>query len=98
MPLFTMGCEAFEEGQRVWVLEKVGKLEECIGSFHVKGVRRALWDVWGEREGCGDEGRGEVCAGRLLGEFIDFDLVCFDGCDADDEQRNWSIMLFCFEG
>ncbi|KAK3903932.1 fungal-specific transcription factor domain-containing protein [Staphylotrichum tortipilum] len=68
MPLFTMGCEAYTEGQRAFALEKVGKLEECIGSFHVAGVRRALWDVWGERERVGDEGRGEVCAGRLLGE------------------------------
>ncbi len=66
MPLFTLGCEAFTEEQKSFALDKVDKLEECIRSFHVRTIRRALHDVWETRMSLGDF-NGELCASQLLG-------------------------------
>ncbi|KAL2687537.1 hypothetical protein Neosp_005098 [[Neocosmospora] mangrovei] len=46
MPLFTVGCEAFDDDQKDFILDKVEKLEVCIGSLHVHTIKRALEDVW----------------------------------------------------
>ena len=69
MPVFTLGCEAFAPEQQQIVLGKMDRLEACIRSFHVSIIRQALVDVWALRKGMGDEGVGDLCAGRLLGEF-----------------------------
>ena len=68
MPLFTIGCEAFTEEQRGFVLDKVDKLEACLGSLHVRVIRQALRDMWRTRSELGDVD-GEVCASELLGEY-----------------------------
>ncbi len=79
MPLFTLGCEAFTEPQRRFALDKVDQLGECVRSFHIGIIRRALQDVWALREGLGDE-KGEVCASDLLGEYLPLNELCFRGC------------------
>jgi hypothetical protein len=66
MPLFTLGCEAFTEEQQSFALDKVNKLEECIRSFHIRIICRALHDIWNLRASLGDT-RGELCASQLLG-------------------------------
>jgi hypothetical protein len=66
MPLFTMGCEAFTDEQQAFALDKVLKLEVCIGSFHVRTIRQALLDVWRIRREAGDF-MGNICAASLLG-------------------------------
>ena len=65
MPLFTIGCEAFTEEQKVFVLDKVSKLEECINSLHLRIIRQALEDMWTARADLGDI-KGDLCASRLL--------------------------------
>jgi len=67
MPLFTIGCEAFTEEQKGYVLDKVQKLEECIGSLHVRIIRKALEDMWEARANLGDI-EGKLCASHLLGK------------------------------
>lgn len=69
MPLFTIGCEAFTEEQKGFVLDKVYKLEECIGSLHVRIIRQALEDMWKARANLGDI-EGKLCASHLLGKPI----------------------------
>lgn len=66
MPLFTLGCEAFTELQQSFVMDKIDKLHDCIGSLHVKSIRQALEDVWKLREKLGDK-EGMLCSNRLLG-------------------------------
>jgi hypothetical protein len=66
MPLFTIGCEAYSEGQRRFVLDKVDKFEACLGSLHVRIIRQALQDMWNARTELGDVD-GELCSSRLLG-------------------------------
>jgi hypothetical protein len=67
MPLFTVGCEAFTETQQQFALDKIHKLETCIGSFHVQSIRQALEDIWKIRRDAGDL-EGEICASDLLGK------------------------------
>lgn len=67
MPIFTMGCEAFTDEQQAFVLDKVHKLEMCIGSFHVRTIRQALVDIWKIRRDAGDT-KGNMCAVSLLGK------------------------------
>lgn len=67
MPLFTMGCEAFTEQQQAFALDKVHKLEICLGSFHVRTIRQALEDIWRIRRDAGDV-EGNMCATNLLGK------------------------------
>ncbi|KAK4141215.1 fungal-specific transcription factor domain-containing protein [Dichotomopilus funicola] len=76
MPLFTLGCEVVEDEGVEFVLEGLGRLEGCVRSGHVGGMRRALGDVWRLRREWGDWGRGEVCAGVLLGR-LDYHVVLF---------------------
>ncbi|KAH6626623.1 fungal-specific transcription factor domain-containing protein [Chaetomium sp. MPI-SDFR-AT-0129] len=77
MPLFTLGCEVLEDEGVGFVLEGLGRLEGCVRSGHVGGMRRALGDVWRLRREWGDWGRGEVCAGVLLGEFFSLIFLIF---------------------
>jgi hypothetical protein len=67
MPLFTLGCEAYTAEQQGFALDKVNKLEDCIGSLHVKLIRQALEDVWRVRKNLGDSD-GKLCASQLLGK------------------------------
>ena len=67
MPLFTVGCEAYTESQQQFALDKIHKLEMCIGSFHVQSIRQALEDIWRIRRDAGDVD-GDMCAGDLLGK------------------------------
>ena len=73
MPLFTLGCEAFTEEQQAFTMDKIKKLEDCIGSLHVKCIRQALEDIWRERENLGDR-EGTLCASQLLGRYHIEDL------------------------
>lgn len=66
MPLFTIGCEAFTEDQQSFVLDKIHKLDMCIGSYHVRIIRQALEDLWRIRRNAGDRD-GDMCAAGLLG-------------------------------
>ncbi|KAF4457184.1 Lysine biosynthesis regulatory protein LYS14 [Fusarium austroafricanum] len=68
MPLFTVGCEAYREEQKSFILDKIRKLETCIGSLHVKVIEQALKDIWKIREDCQDF-QGELCASHLLGKY-----------------------------
>lgn len=65
MPLFTIGCEAYRDDQKKFVLDKVHKFEVCLGSLHVGIIRQALEDVWRIRAEWGDLD-GRLCAGQLL--------------------------------
>jgi hypothetical protein len=67
MPLFTIGCEAYRDDQKKFVLDKVHKFEVCLGSLHVGIIRQALEDVWRIRKEWGDLD-GHLCAGQLLSE------------------------------
>jgi hypothetical protein len=67
MPLFTVGCEAYKNDQKSFVLDKIHKLEICIGSLHVKAIEQALKDIWKLREEFEDY-EGDLCAGYLLGK------------------------------
>lgn len=69
MPLFTLGCEAYTEKQQVFARDKIEKLEQCIGSLHVKLIRQAVEEVWKLRRHLGDF-EGEICASELLGECL----------------------------
>lgn len=69
MPLFTIGCEAFSADQQAFVLDKIHKLDMCIGSYHVSMIRQALEDMWGRRKEAGDLD-GHMCAEDLLGKLI----------------------------
>ncbi|KAG8676362.1 hypothetical protein FPOAC1_002365 [Fusarium poae] len=70
MPLFTVGCEAYNEDQKTFILDKIHKLEICIGSLHVKIIEQALKDIWKLREDFGDY-EGNLCAEYLLGRSAD---------------------------
>ncbi|CAG7566402.1 unnamed protein product [Fusarium equiseti] len=65
MPLFTVGCEAYKNDQKSFILDKIHKLEICIGSLHVKVIEQALKDIWKLREEFEDY-EGDLCAGYLL--------------------------------
>ncbi|KAF5625641.1 C6 finger domain protein [Fusarium sp. NRRL 52700] len=65
MPLFTVGCEAYKEEQKNFILDKIHKLEICIGSLHVKVIEQALKDIWKIREDYNDF-EGYLCASHLL--------------------------------
>ncbi|KAM0385611.1 hypothetical protein ACHAPZ_000878 [Fusarium culmorum] len=67
MPLFTVGCEAYKEDQKTFILDKIHKLEICIGSLHVKVIEQALQDIWKLREEFEDY-EGNLCAEYLLGK------------------------------
>lgn len=67
MPLFTLACEAFTDLQRGFVADKINKLNDCIGSLHVKSIQQAAEDVWKLREALGDVDGG-LCSSQLLGE------------------------------
>jgi hypothetical protein len=69
MPLFTMGCEAFNKEQKAYVLEKIARLDACLGSLHVGIMRKALQDMWRIREDLNDV-EGQRCASELLGTFL----------------------------
>lgn len=73
MPLFTIGCEAYTAKRRSFVLDKVDKLDACLGSLHVRIIRQALQDIWQARDALGDE-HGELCASPLLGKRILFEM------------------------
>ena len=67
MPLFTIGCEAFIDDQQSFVLDKIHKLDLCIGSYHVRIIGQALGDLWKLRRDAGDLD-GHLCAAELLGK------------------------------
>ncbi|KAJ4018352.1 hypothetical protein NW752_005467 [Fusarium irregulare] len=75
MPLFTVGCEAYQEDQKSFILDKIHKLEKCIGSLHVKVIEQALKDIWKLREDFQDYG-GDLCAEYLL-EKLSYNIVLF---------------------
>lgn len=68
MPLFTIGCEAFTDEQKEFVLDKVHKLETCIGSLHVRVIRQALEDIWRLRAEWNDVD-GDLCASQLMSKL-----------------------------
>ena len=70
MPLFTVGCEAYGDDQQSFIMDKIHKLDICIGSLHVKVIEQALRDIWKLREDFEDF-EGDLCAGYLLGECAD---------------------------
>jgi hypothetical protein len=65
MPLFTIGCETFSDDQKNFVLDKIHKLEVCLGSLHVRTIRQALMDIWKLRKEW-DDVDGRICASQLL--------------------------------
>ncbi|KAK7991425.1 hypothetical protein PG988_000219 [Apiospora saccharicola] len=67
MPLFTIGCEAFTDDQQSFVLDKIHKLDQCIGSYHVRIIGQALEDLWRIRKEAGDLD-GDMCAAKLMGK------------------------------
>ncbi|KAF4975565.1 hypothetical protein FDECE_18561 [Fusarium decemcellulare] len=75
MPLFTVGCEAFNDDQKSFILDKVDKLEECLGSLHVQIIKQALKDIWQIREDCQDFD-GSLCASQLI-QKLDYNIVLF---------------------
>ncbi|CAM1504786.1 Fc.00g023770.m01.CDS01 [Cosmosporella sp. VM-42] len=75
MPLFTIGCEAFSEDRRAFVIDKIQKLEVCLGSLHVRIVRRALEDIWKIRKDREDFD-GKLCASQLLKE-LQYNIILF---------------------
>ncbi|KAM6528128.1 hypothetical protein FALCPG4_009145 [Fusarium falciforme] len=75
MPLFTVGCEAFDDDQKDFILDKVQKLEVCIGSLHVHTIKRALKDVWKIRTDHQDF-EGSICASQLL-EKLQYNIILF---------------------
>ncbi|KAJ4129872.1 hypothetical protein NW768_006842 [Fusarium equiseti] len=75
MPLFTVGCEAYEEDQKSFIMDKIHKLEKCIGSLHVKVIEQALKDIWKLREDFQDY-EGDLCAEYLL-EKLSYNIVLF---------------------
>ncbi|KAF7552121.1 hypothetical protein G7Z17_g4557 [Cylindrodendrum hubeiense] len=68
MPIFTIGCEAFSVEQKTFVLDKIDKLEACLGSLHVRIVRQALEDIWKLRTEWQDFD-GKLCASQLLIQY-----------------------------
>jgi hypothetical protein len=93
MPLFTVGCEAYKEEQRTFILDKIHKLEICIGSLHVKVIEQALRDIWRIREEYEDF-EGNLCAGALLGKS----RITQNGIIANGrmltEKLSYNIVLF----
>ncbi|RBR24384.1 uncharacterized protein FIESC28_02874 [Fusarium coffeatum] len=75
MPLFTVGCEAYKEDQKNFILDKIHKLEKCIGSLHVKVIEQALRDIWKLRQDFEDF-EGDLCSGYLL-EKLSYNIVLF---------------------
>ncbi|EYB29312.1 hypothetical protein FG05_12094 [Fusarium graminearum] len=75
MPLFTVGCEAYKEDQKTFILDKIHKLEICIGSLHVKVIEQALQDIWKLREEFEDY-EGNLCSEYLL-EKLSYNIVLF---------------------
>ncbi|KAH8649388.1 fungal-specific transcription factor domain-containing protein [Xylariales sp. PMI_506] len=75
MPLFTIGCEAFMDSQKSFVLDKIHKLDVCLGSLHVGVIRQALEDMWRMRAELGDF-EGKLCATRLLSE-LKYNIILF---------------------
>ena len=71
MPLFTIGCEAFSIKQKDFILDKIDKFDVCLGSLHVRIIRKALEDMWRLRIELGDMD-GTLCAGELLGQSSSF--------------------------
>ncbi len=80
MPLFTIGCEAYTDKHKQFVLDKIDKFDTCLGSLHVRIIRKALEDIWQTRSKLGDDG-SLVCADVLLGKSMnpanpyDFELI-----------------------
>lgn len=95
MPLFTIGCEAFAEDQQSFVLDKIHKLDLCIGSYHVRIIGQALEDVWRIRRETGDLD-GDMCAAKLLGKSTtERDLVfVISNRIAVVEGLQYNIILF----
>ncbi|KAK8023430.1 hypothetical protein PG991_006669 [Apiospora marii] len=75
MPLFTIGCEAFTDDQQSFVLDKIHKLDLCIGSYHVRIIGQALEDLWRIRREAGDFD-GHLCAAELL-EGLHYNIILF---------------------
>ncbi|RGP71315.1 lysine biosynthesis regulatory lys14 [Fusarium sporotrichioides] len=75
MPLFTVGCEAYNEDQKSFILDKIHKLEICIGSLHVKIIEQALMDIWKLRKDSEDY-EGILCSEYLL-EKLSYNIVLF---------------------
>ncbi|KAI4858509.1 fungal-specific transcription factor domain-containing protein [Hypoxylon rubiginosum] len=75
MPLFTIGCEAFSQSQKDFVLGKIRNLEVCIGSLHLRVIRQALEDIWKLRADLQDFD-GHLCAGHLLKE-LKYSIILF---------------------
>ncbi|KAF5664447.1 lysine biosynthesis regulatory LYS14 [Fusarium heterosporum] len=69
MPLFTVGCEAFTEEQKGFIMDKIHKLEVCIGSLHVKIIEQALEDIWRIRQEQKDF-EGQLCASHLISKLL----------------------------
>ncbi|KEY73029.1 hypothetical protein S7711_09886 [Stachybotrys chartarum IBT 7711] len=75
MPLFTIGCEAFDDEQQEYVRDKIQKLDTCLGSLHVRIVRQALEDIWRFRKELQDHD-GKLCASELL-DKVQYNVVLF---------------------
>ncbi|KAF5023080.1 hypothetical protein F66182_4837 [Fusarium sp. NRRL 66182] len=75
MPLFTVGCEAYQHDQKSFILDKIRKLELCIGSLHVQVIGQALKDIWKIRNDLQDF-EGKLCASHLL-ERLSYNIVLF---------------------
>jgi hypothetical protein len=75
MPLFTLGCEAFTNDQKGFVMDKLHQLEMCLGSLHVRTIRQALEDIWKARADQGDLS-GNICAAELLAQ-LPYNIILF---------------------
>jgi hypothetical protein len=92
MPLFTIGCEAFTEEQKDFVLDKVRKLDQCISSLHVGVIRQALEDIWTARADLGDI-KGDLCANQLLRKSVLF-ILAHQSLQCTLEDFRYHIVLF----
>ena len=93
MPLFTVGCEAYKEEHKSFILDKIHKLEKCIGSLHVKVIEQALEDIWKLRQDFEDF-EGDLCSEYLLGK-CDHEFCRYSANSDSCQQRNCHITLFC---
>jgi len=93
MPLFTVGCEAYKDGQKSFILDKIHKLEKCIGSLHVKVIEKALKDIWKLREDFQDY-EGDICAEYLLGKCSNDSCRCLANPGSLIEKLSYNIVLF----
>lgn len=93
MPLFTMGCEAFSSEQKNFVLEKIAKLDACLGSLHVGIMRKALEDMWNISLALNNTD-GHLCASNLLGMLLIDSFHTLFLLISPVERLQYNIILF----